>query len=168
MKVLPLPPSLAQAMLEEAQTLFDQLPARQPGKLMGDQSLFLSTDAEEMRWFLLPSEAQESLNGDKTPPTCATPPFEPRVYRKIADDEFGEESEACGRTRADNGSQSEAGAEGEDSGALEGTATEGGAMRAKFHSPPKRIYNPTVEVRLYSIRELCYLCVCVCEIFNKL
>ena len=66
-------------------------------KLLGDQSLFLGKDAEQLKWFLLPSEAQAHLlalvNARKRsesaavqqPPT--TPklrphpaPFEPRVY----------------------------------------------------------------------------------------
>jgi len=45
---------------------------------LGDQSLFLSEEAELLRWFLLPSEAQLHLLGQPLPP--ATPPFLPKCY----------------------------------------------------------------------------------------
>ena len=45
---------------------------------MGDQSLFLSEEAELLRWFLLPSEAQLHLLGQPLP--LAMPPFHPKSY----------------------------------------------------------------------------------------
>ena len=47
-------------------------------KSLGDQSLFLSEEAELLRWFLLPSEAQCYLLGQPLP--AVIPPFQPRIY----------------------------------------------------------------------------------------
>ena len=53
-------------------------------KSLGDQSLFLTEEAEKMRWFLLPSEAQLCLMNETI--TKVTPPFQPRRYPSLKEE----------------------------------------------------------------------------------
>lgn len=87
-------------------------------KRLGDQSLFLSEEAESLRWFLLPSEAQEYLLGETTP-TTTPPPFTPKIYK-----ECDRDIEQVGEIEPDKIKPSV----------------------IKFHHPPKSILKPTMEV----------------------
>ena len=80
--------------------------------------MFLSEEAEDLRWFLLPSEAQEYLLGETTP-TITPPPFTPKIYKECHSDT--EQVEEIEREKIKS-------------------------PVIKFHHPPKSILKPTMEV----------------------
>ena len=111
----------------------------------GDQSLFLAPDEASMRWFLLPSD--HLPRGDKQ---AAMPPFTPRLYPL-----------PLSRSREPVAQHEEGGARnGRGEGVSGSCAAEG--MKAecvRFHSPPKSIFRPAVEVCSPAVR--CgWVCVC--------
>lgn len=60
---------------------------------LGDQMVMLGEEGEAMRWFLLPSEAQQILTRQMTSPSIVTLPFYPRhsFKRSIASTEMSEQ-----------------------------------------------------------------------------
>ena len=136
-------------MLSAAQKVFDAaMLFRADSSIHGDQSLFLSDQAKEMRWFLLPSEAQLLLSGSKLTTPIKKPPFEPRDYRlqvkpdpttlPSATTDSGESKAAGGTELACSPAITS------DVDAPSGGAEE--KVSVKFHSPPKSIFKPTTEV----------------------
>ena len=87
-----------------------------------DQSLFLTEEAEKLRWFLLPSEAQKCLLNETTPITTPSP-FNPRLYnnKDLYIHQMKEEEEEEEKYK----------------------------NIVKFHNPPKCILKPTMEVCMY-------------------
>ena len=139
--------------MSAAQQVFDTASLfRADSSIHGDQSLFLSDQAKEMRWFLLPSEAQLLLSGSKLTTPAKKPPFEPRDYRlqvkpnptslpsAIAD---SEESKAAGGTELPSSPAVVSDVDAPTRGADVPTEEN---VSVKFHSPPKSIFKPTTEV----------------------
>ena len=87
-----------------------------------DQSLFLTEEAEKLRWFLLPSEAQKCLLNETTPITTPSP-FNPRLYdnKDLYIHQMKQEEEEEEKHK----------------------------NIVKFHNPPKCILKPTMEVCMY-------------------
>lgn len=150
-------------MLSSAQEVFaSALPLKTASASQGDQSLFLSDKAKQMKWFLLPSEAQIYLVGEKMTTPTAPSPFSPREFvKKTVHPSHSDESLTEQKTylkeqeietvkaRDDIGCKE---CEVEISNGLEesdmNTQTEDltESSRIKFHSPPKAIFKPTTEV----------------------
>lgn len=80
--------------------------------------MFLLEEAEDLRWFLLPSEAQEYLLGETTP-TTTPPPFTPKIYK-----EYDRDTEQVEEIEPEKIK----------------------SPVIKFHHPPKSILKPTMEV----------------------
>ena len=72
------------------------------GRFLGDQSLFLSGEAEDMRWFMLPSEAQLLLMGQTL--SRATTPFQPMTYPQEGRGEGGGGGGSWGHVNGDDSS----------------------------------------------------------------
>ena len=96
-------------------------------KSLGHQSQFLSEDAERLRWFLLPSEAQDWLSSE-TPPTTTPTTFTPKKYTRSSESNSEQEKEKTGEEKEEE----------EDDDKRDQTV--------KFHHPPKSIFKPTMEV----------------------
>ena len=71
-------PSSYQDCLEEAERIFDQAVKERGWATLPDQSQSFSSEAAQLRWFLLPSEAQELLRGSSVLPFKV--PYVPRQY----------------------------------------------------------------------------------------
>ena len=103
---------------------------------LGDQSLFLSPEDDAMRWFLLSTDNHNHANG------MTKPPFEPRQYPlPQVLTETGEDDCQRNTTKIDvttGTSQSGTGVRGQDICERRN--------RVCFHSPPKAIFTPTMEV----------------------
>lgn len=97
-------------------------------KSLGHQSQFLSEDAERLRWFLLPSEAQDWLSSE-TPPTTIPTTFTPKKYTRSSSESNSEQEKE--KTREEKEEE-------EDDDKRDQTV--------KFHHPPKSIFKPTMEV----------------------
>ena len=143
-------------MLAAAQRVFEEV--NSSGRSLpvsSDHTSYLDEEAESMRWFLLPSEAQRALAGMATP--TATPPFHPRLYPSTAasnpskngtspsDTNLCQDSCKLGKESVVVESVREKKKE------LEGRSGEKKredkmADTIKFHCPPKGIYKPTTEV----------------------
>ena len=107
--------------------------------MSGDHSSFLTEEAEELRWFLLPSEAEQYLD-DQTPPQnhIFPSPFKPRVYSdgKLDTPEQRKDGQTEQRDRSEEGSEKEE------------------QDHVKFHHPPKAIMKNAIEV--CHVCESCY------------
>ena len=103
----------------------------------GDSSLFLDSEVEELRWFLLPSEAARCLATPLMTTAPATPPFTPRRYSNSKGG--GEASTASTVVMEISGELCNG--VGPDS-----IPNSGMEWRPKFHLPPKNIMKPTIEV----------------------
>ena len=97
-------------------------------KSLGHQSQFLSEDAERLRWFLLPSEAQDWLSSE-TPLTTTPTTLTPKKYTRSSESNSEQEKEKTGEKEEE---------EEEDDDKRDQTV--------KFHHPPKSIFKPTMEV----------------------
>ena len=152
-----------QEMLTSAQRIFDQV--NSSGKsfpVSADHASYLDEEAESMRWFLLPNEAQQALSGQTTP--ISTPPFHPRVYLSMT------MSPKCSNSSKSNTRPS--GAESCQDSCKERNVVDGGLSDEtvsrekgskekpkerekkeviKFRCPPKNIYKPTTEVRVHIV-----------------
>ena len=93
----------------------------------GDTAHFLSAEDATMRWFLLPSD------GKATKPAVA-PPFQPRVFPRPQ----GTANEATSSGSGDRAYISS------ECGAGEKASAE--SDKVSFHSPPKSLFKPAVEV----------------------
>lgn len=97
--------------------------------MLSDQ--FLSHEAERLRWFLLPSEAQDYLINEVTPPT--TPPlFIPKSYsnnktESLLDGKVNDKEKDMKEKEEEEGKDEK--------------------KTVKFHNPPKSILKPSLEVR---------------------
>ncbi len=98
----------------------------------GDSSLFLSMEDAAMRWFLLPSDCETT----KLP--AATPPFQPRLYPRPE----ATSGEAITTVGGGDGSDREH----HESCSAKNAETTAGRDKVQFHSPPKSIFRPAVEV----------------------
>ena len=99
-------------------------------KSTGDPSLFLSAEDAAMRWFLLPSDCEA------TAASCVTPPFKPRVYPHTQATPTGEAVVTEGEAREHPVAAA----------APDTIKPDVGSSRVQFHSPPKSIFRPVVEV----------------------
>ena len=88
-------------------------------------------EAEELRWFLLPSEAEKCLAGHTLPHRPS--PFIPRVYNTTSTVTVRREEEK--------------GEEGEEEEEVVGNEAEKAVVR--FHHPPKSIMKNLIEVLIY-------------------
>ena len=145
---------ILQEMLAAAQKVFDEVNSSgRPVPLASDHASYLDKEAESMRWFLLPSEAEQALLGMATP--MVTPPFQPRCYpspvipssinscniRNVSPRETSSLQESGPQeTRTSNGVSEQY----EEDKSEESEKKEN---RVKFHCPSKIIYKPTTEVR---------------------
>ena len=132
---------------------------------------YLGEEAESMRWFLLPSEAQRALLEQATP--TATPPFHPRCYPKthgstsprditsssIIEATSIHQAKLVGNENVDMSSDVTERSELNREQNLSEEPQQGDLKKpgevVKFHCPPKIIYKPTTEVQAYA-------CLCVC------
>ena len=99
-------------------------------KSLGHQSQFLSEDAERLRWFLLPSEAQDWLSSE-TPPTTTPTTFTPKKYTRSSERNSEQEKEKTGEEKEEEEDEGEDGRR---------------VQIVKFHHPSKSIFKPTMEV----------------------
>lgn len=150
-------------MLAAAQKVFDEVKPsdNKPLPSTSDHASYLDEEAESMRWFLLPSEAQQVLLGVTTPTT--TPPFQPRHYpapkiQNVSNTNSSSAIEDASSTkmtllwksrpqeksRTINSVAEQCDVNGEELRESEGKKEE----VVKFHCPPKNIYKPTTEVLL--------------------
>ena len=139
-------------MLAAAQRVFEEV--NSSGKSSSDHTSYLDEEAESMRWFLLPSEAQRALAGMATP--TATPPFHPRLYSSTAASNPSKngtspsDATLC-QDSCKLGKESVVVESVREKKELEGRSGEKEredkmADTVKFHCPPKGIYKPTTEV----------------------
>ena len=148
-------------MLSSAQEVFaSALTLKTASVSQGDQSLFLSDKAKQMRWFLLPSEAQIYLSGEKMTTPISPAPFSPRefvkrVHPSHSDNSLTEQKTTLTdpKTETVKTKDNVACKEGEEevSNDLEGSdihtqTKDPKESSVKFHSPPKSIFKPTTEV----------------------
>lgn len=100
---------------------------------------------EQLKWFLLPSEAARHLAGlPQTTPTAA--PFQPRTYSNRSCD-MGKIPHK--EQQPQNGVETEQpynGIETESSASMAPAAASRLEWKPKFHHPPKNILKPTIEV----------------------
>ena len=144
-------------MLNAAQKVFDEVSS--PGKPLptpSDHTSYLGEEAESMRWFLLPSEAQQALLGQAMP--LVTPPFQPRRYsescppRTIKPEPLNKIVSTKKNQLGGNKPSEETVEEKEvNKEQLLEEEARGTEKVVKFHSPPKTIYKPTTEVCAYII-----------------
>ena len=144
-------------MLAAAQKVFDEVNCS--GKSLpstSDHTSYLDEDAESMRWFLLPNEAEKVLLGVATP--TVTPPFRPRLYPthegcSATSDSAGDTAKTSpNETTSREGDSQDTGianSVAEDCGSS--AKEEGVRQLVKFHCPPRSIYKPMTEVcvRMY-------------------
>jgi hypothetical protein len=143
-------------MLAAAQRVFDEV-NHKPLPSISDHTSYLDKEAESMRWFLLPSEAQQVLLGVTTPTT--TPPFQPRRYPAL-ETQYNvpnsitasptESASLCNwKSKPEEKERITVNAATDycDSSPEEMRDTEQKKEEiVKFHCPPKNIYKPTTEV----------------------
>ncbi len=121
---------LTQEMISSANEILEaSLKFKAESSLHGDQ--FLSDKAKDMRWFLLPWEAQAYLS-PSTIFTPHTPPFKPRDFRKHGSQSSAKPTAAVVTTPVESLSEK-----------IVQNCSVG------FHSPPKIIFKPTTEVSQY-------------------
>lgn len=151
----------AQKVLDEVKLSNKPLPAPR------EHTSYLGEEAESMRWFLLPNEAQQLLSGQATP--TVTPPFQPRRYPKEHHPESTrddmslnesktlslEKSSQLGNESLDNvSSNSDSSREQLLNKELSQDVKKTEEV-VKFHSPPsKSIYKPTTEVQFGTVKNL--------------
>lgn len=70
-------PSSFEECLDQAEAIFKKADG---GHLLPDQRLSFNSESAELRWFLLPSEAQEFIHGSSLAPQFRQAPFTPRQY----------------------------------------------------------------------------------------
>ena len=144
-------------MLAAAQKVFDKV-NRSDSKLLpstSDHTSYLDEEAESMRWFLLPSEAQQVLLGVATPTT--TPPFQPRLYP--APEARSTVPSSVTASPAESTSLQKSKPQGKDRVTINGVTEQCDSTEeelretekkkdevVKFHCPPKNIYKPSTEV----------------------
>ena len=149
-------------MLAAAQKVFDEVNSldAKPLPSTSDHTSYLDAEAESMRWFLLPSEAQQVLMGVATPTT--TPPFQPQHYPapeaktttiaspitvNVSPTEnslWKNEPQENDRVTV-NDAPKQCDSNEEKLREIEKKKEE----VVKFHCPPKSIYKPTTEVCIY-------------------
>ena len=145
-----------QAMLAAAQRVFDEV-NHKPLPSVSDHTSYLDEEAESMRWFLLPSEAQQVLLRVTTPTT--TPPFQPRHYPALnAPNSITVSSTEENTSPSLWKNKPEEKERDTVNGVTEHCDSTAEELRepeqkkeevVKFHCPPKNIYKPTAEVHLY-------------------
>lgn len=146
-----------QSMLADAQKVFDEMSSS--SKLFpapSDQTSYLGEEAESMRWFLLPSEAQRALSGQTTP--TSTPPFQPRRFPDAAQIVKRDKPQAINTSSQRNKEQAKEHFTTKVKkerelvrDQLEDIEVKKTEKVVKFHSPPKVIYKPTTEVLYYIV-----------------
>ena len=146
-----------QSMLADAQKVFDEMSSS--SKLLPapiDQTSYLGEEAESMRWFLLPSEAQRALSGQTTP--TSTPPFQPRHFpgapQLLKDDKPRDKTTSLQRNKEEVKEHFTTKVEEERElvrDQLEDIEVKKTEKVVKFHSPTKVIYKPTTEVLYYIV-----------------
>lgn len=103
-----------------------------------------------MRWFLLPSEAQQVLLGVTTPK--ATPPFQPRQYPGLKtqnilhSDALSTETTLLWKSKSQERSNGVAELCDSNEEELKEFERKKKDEVVNFHCPPKNIYKPTTEV----------------------
>lgn len=103
---------------------------------LADQAVMFDDDSAKLRWFLLPSEAQQLLQGDTV--AFKEPPFAPPVLRA--------ESSRTKVEPSDDPAQCETPPN--EIAALPGNSSEGKSedvTRFLWHSPPKQIFKPFLK-----------------------
>ena len=140
-----------------AQKVFDEVNCSdsKPLPSTGDHASYLDEEAESMRWFLLPSEAQQVLLGVTTPTT--TPPFQPRLYPVPEALSTVPNSVTVSPTK--NTSLWKSQPQEKDGVTVNGVTKHCDSNEeelrdiekkkdevVRFHCPPKNIYKPTTEV----------------------